>query len=92
MKNPQFNAIVERMYQSISNMITISLKENPPKSYEDIILTLVHRKYMAAQYTVRATVHTILQHTPAELAFGREMIIDWSKMMQYKQTKNSPNQ
>ena len=29
-KNPQANAIVERMHQSISTMIAISLNENPP--------------------------------------------------------------
>ena len=42
-KNSQSSAIVERMYQSISTMIAISLRENPPQKYEDVS-NLVFRK------------------------------------------------
>ena len=70
-KNPQANAIVERMHQSISTMIAISLRENPPQKYEEVS-TLVFRKCMAAQYSIRSTVNTTLKHTPGELAFGRK--------------------
>ena len=35
-KNPQANAIVERMHQSISTMIAISLWVNPPQKYEEV--------------------------------------------------------
>ena len=89
-KNPQSNAIVERMHQSISTMIAISLRENPPRKYEDVA-TLVLRKCMAAQYAVRATVNMTLNHTPGELAFGRDMIlpfpskINWEELFLQKQ-------
>ena len=89
-KNPQSNAIVERMHQSISTMIAISLRENPQRNFEDVS-TLIFRKCMAAQYAVRATVNTILKYTPGELAFGRDMIlpvtstINWNHLFQRKQ-------
>ena len=61
------------MHQPISTMIAISLRENPPSKHEDISSMLIHRKCMAAQYAVRATVHTTLQHTHSELAFTHDM-------------------
>ena len=89
-KNPQENAIVERMHQSISTMIAISQRENPPLKYEDVS-NLVLRKYMAAQYAIRATINMTLKHTPGELAFGRDMIlpipskVNWEYLFQNKQ-------
>ena len=90
-KNPQANAIVERMHQSISTMIAISLRENPPLKYEDVS-NLVLRKCMAAQYAIRATINMTLKHTTGELAFGRDMIlpipskVNWENLFQHKQT------
>ena len=97
-KNPQSNAIVEMMHQSISTMIAISLRENPPNKFEEIS-SLVHSKCMAAQYAIRATVNTTLQNTPGELEFGRNMLhpfpskIDWSQLLKQKQERiNNINQ
>ena len=89
-KNSQANAIVERMHQSISTMIAISIGENPPQKYEEVS-TFVFRKCMAAQYSIRSTVNTTLKNTPGELAFGRDMIlpfannINWPHLFQHKQ-------
>ena len=88
-KNPQSNAIVERMHQSISTMIAISLRENPPNKFEEVS-SLVHSKCMSVQYAIRATVNTTLKNTPGELAFGRNMLhpfpckIDWSQLLKHK--------
>ena len=71
-------------------MVAISLRENPPKKYDDIS-TLVFTKCMATQYVIRATVNMTLQHTPGELAFCRDMIlpipsnINWENLFQHKQ-------
>ena len=73
-KNPQADAIVERMHQSISTMIAIILRETPPLKYEDVS-NLVLRKCMAAQYAIRTTINMTLKHTPGELAFGRDMMM-----------------
>ena len=95
-KNPQANAIVERMHQSINTMIAISLCENPPIKYEDIS-SLVFNKYMAAQYAVRSIVNSSLNHTPGELAFGRDMImpipskVNWPILFERKQERIMQN-
>ena len=88
-KNPQSNAIVERMHQSISTMIAISLCENPPVKYEDVS-NLVFTKCMSAQYAVRSTVKRSLKYTPGELAFERDMNLpvpstaNWQELFQRK--------
>ena len=89
-KNPQANAIVERLHQTISTMIAISLQENPPTEV-DTVSTLIHRKCMAAQFAYRATKHSVLNFSPGELAFGRNMLfpfsnhIDWKELLTRKQ-------
>ena len=72
MRNPQANAIVERIHQVIGNIIrTFELetnymdKDNPWKG----ILS-------ATAFAVRSTFHTTLQSTPGQLVFGRDMIFD----------------
>ena len=71
-------------------MAAISLRENPPYKYDDLFM-LIHRKCMATQYAVTATVHSTLHHPPGGLAFSRDMIdpftsmIDWQQNLQHKQ-------
>ena len=89
-KNPQANPMVERMHQSISTMLAISIQENPPKNFEEAS-TLVQRKCMSTQFALRATVHSTLKYSPGELAFGRNMLnpfssqINWDDMLYNKQ-------
>ena len=42
-KNPQSNDVVERLHQTLKTTIAISLKENPPTSFEEVS-SLIHRK------------------------------------------------
>ena len=80
------------MHQSISTMLAISLRENPPNKFEEVS-TLVHSKCIAAQYAIRATVNTTLKHTPGKLAFGRNKLhpfssrVNWSQLLKDKQRK-----
>jgi len=64
-RNPQANAIIERIHQTIGNMIRTfdydNLDEADPWSG---ILS-------ATMFAVRATYHTTLQATPSQLVFGR---------------------
>ena len=86
-RNPQANAIVERVHQVIGNIIrTFELEDNyldeedPWKG----ILT-------ATAFAVRATFHTTLKQTPGQLVFGRDMIFNiqheanWEYIKQRKQ-------
>jgi transposase InsO family protein len=86
-RNPQANAIVERVHQVIGNIIrTFELEDNyldeedPWKG----ILT-------ATAFAIRATFHTTLKQTPGQLVFGRDMIFNiqheanWEYIKQRKQ-------
>ena len=84
-RNPQANAILERIHQTLGNIIRTSnktnLDDNDPWSG---ILT-------AAMFALRSTYHTTTQATPAQLVFGRDAILntkfvaDWRYIQQRKQ-------
>ena len=71
-RNPQANAIVERVHQTIGDIIR-SFKiqemdldnENP----WEVILS-------STMFAIRSTMHTTMQHTPLQLVFGRDTILN----------------
>jgi transposase InsO family protein len=71
-RNPQANAIVERIHQVIGNIIrTFELQDNyldEEDPWKGIL--------SATAFAVRATYHTTLQKTPGQLVFGRDMIFN----------------
>ena len=86
-RNPQANSIIERVHQTIGNMIrsfevqSIDLDEDDPLSG---ILS-------AVSFAIRATYHTTLQASPAQLVFGRDAILNvrheanWNYIRERKQ-------
>ena len=69
-RNPQANAIVERVHQTIGNMIrTFQVQDLDEKDPWAGILT-------AVAFAVRATVHTTTQATPMQLVFGRDAVLN----------------
>ena len=86
-KNPQANGILERIHQTIANIIRtfevqdMEIDENDPWSG---ILS-------ATMFAIRATIHKTLQATPAQLVFGRDAILNtkfeanWQMIKQRKQ-------
>ena len=83
-KNPQSNSVVERLHQTLKTTIAISLNENPPTSFEEVA-SLIHRKCAAAQFAVRATVHSQNKLSPGEMSFGRHML--YKLIKSFPQTK-----
>ena len=87
-RNPQANAIVERIHQVLGNIIrTFELQENyldEENPWKGIL--------SAAAFAVRSTYHTTLQKTPGQLVFGRDMIFNvkhtanWEYIKARKQT------
>ena len=71
-RNPQANAIVERVHQVIANIIrTFELHDNyldEDDPWKGILA--------ATAFAVRSTYHTTLQKTPGQLVFGRDMIFN----------------
>ena len=68
--NPQANAILERVHQTIGNILSTFKVQNmvldDKNPWDGILATTV--------FAVRATVHTTTQYTPAQLIFGRDSI------------------
>ena len=86
-KNPQANAILERIHQVIGNMVrTYNLQEiylDEDNPWGGIL--------SAVAFAVRSTYHTTLHATPGQLVFGRDMILnikhiaDWKAIANIKQ-------
>ena len=83
-RNPQANAIVERVHQTIDNIIhTKEMDLDNENPWEGILSSTV--------FTIRSTVHTTTQHTPTQLVFGRDEILNihheanWQLIKQHKQ-------
>ena len=86
-RNPQANAIIERVHQTIGNLIRsfevhkMDLDEKDP--WTGIL--------SAVSFAVRATIHTTLKATPMQLVFGRDAMLNipftanWKVIQQRKQ-------
>ena len=90
-RNPKSNVIIERIHQTIENIIRTfdvsNIVNNDPWSG---ILA-------ATMFAVRATYHTTLQASPMQLVFGRDAILnikhvaDWEHIRQRKQLRINHN-
>ena len=90
-RNPQSNAIIERIHQTIGNIIRTfdvsNIVNNDPWSG---ILA-------ATMFAVRATYHTTLQASLMQIVFGRDAILNikhvayWEHIRQRKQLKINHN-
>jgi transposase InsO family protein len=74
-KNPQSNAICERMHQTIGNTLRVLSTMDPPYGAENA-LQLVDTAIADAVYATRCTLHSALGTTPGALAFHRDMILN----------------
>ena len=71
-RNPQANAIVERVHQVIGNIVrTFELQENYLDEDDPWAGILA-----ATTFLIHSTYHTTLQKSPGQLVFGRDMIFN----------------
>ena len=91
-RNPQANAIVERVHQTMGNMIrTFMLQEmsNPHEAIPGI--------FAAIAFGICSTIHTTTRATPMQLVFGRDSILnvqhlaDWRYIQYQKQNLINKN-
>ena len=71
-RNPRANTILERVYQTIGNILPTFKVQNmvlEDKNPWDGILAV-------AMFVLRATVHNITQYTSDQLIFGRDSMIN----------------
>jgi hypothetical protein len=74
-KNPQANAVVERLYQTITSSMRAALTASPPDLQQDINL-IVATVLQNAAYAIWAVIHHMLKAMPGSLVFHRDMILD----------------
>ncbi len=74
-KNPQANAICERLHLTIANAIQALSHVNPPRDNNEATL-MVDTAISTATYAVRAAVHNSMNISPGSLVFHRDMFLD----------------
>ena len=85
--NPQANSIIERVHQVLGNMLRTQELEEQTLTGRDPFGSVLS----AAAYAIRSTYHTTLEATPAELVFGRHMLLpiqfkaDWEAIRAKRQ-------
>ena len=79
-QNPQANSILERIHQTIGNMIRTFEVHNNQLDEDDPWSGIL----AAIAFATRATIHTTLQQTPCQLVFGRDAILNISHQANWK--------
>ena len=89
-RNPQANSILERIHQTLGNILrTFELHQEDYQTLENT--TTWDGILAAAMFALRTTYHTTLQATPAQLVFHRDAVLnipfqpDWLKIKERKQ-------
>ena len=75
MKNPQANAICERLHQTVTNVLRPLLYVHPPQDINEANL-IMDTALQTASYSARAAIHHTLQTTLGALAFNRDMLLN----------------
>jgi transposase InsO family protein len=85
--NPQSNGVIERIHQVVGNSLRTFQLETKNLTDED-----PWTPYLASvAWAVRSTYHTVLNATPGQLVFGRDMVLpiqfqaDWARIKLRKQ-------
>ena len=86
-KNPQANAIIERVHAVFSDMLRTSGLDGD----DTVDSHRIDQFITDAAWAIRSTYHTVLKATPGEAIFGRDMlfdipfIVDWSEIGRRRQ-------
>jgi hypothetical protein len=92
-KNPQANAILERVHQTIMAMLRTSDIDMADTITESDIADFLTN----AAWAVRSTYHTVLKTSPGAAIFGRDMLFDvpfladWKSIGEYRQKQTDKN-
>ena len=71
-KNPQVNAILERVHGVLGNMMRTNGLDMSPTITDAMITDFI----VDAAWAIRSTYHTVLKSTPGAAIFGRDMLFD----------------
>ena len=79
-KNPQANAPVERIHQVLKNMLRTKELQDQTFNYVDTWGSIL----ASIAWAIRASYHSTLNHTPSQLVFGRDMLLNITSMVNWK--------
>jgi transposase InsO family protein len=74
-RNPQANAVCERMHQTVGNLLRTLLYTNPPHNLQQAN-DLVDTALATASHALRSTVHSTMGLSPGSIVFHRDMFLD----------------
>ena len=74
-KNPQANAICERLHQTITNVLRPLCLMHPPQNIDEASL-IIDTALQAASYSARTAIHTTMENAPGAIAFSRDMLLN----------------
>jgi hypothetical protein len=86
-KNPQFNAMCERMHQTVGNVLRTLLHGEPPPDMASTT-EYIYEALSITMHAMRAAIHSTLGSSPGSLTFHRDMflniglIADWHTITQ----------
>ncbi len=88
-RNPQANAILERVHQVIGQMLRTAELDMAKSVVPDDVDVFIDN----AAWAIRSTYHTVLKASPCAAIFGRDMLFDipflanWNKIGDYRQSQ-----
>ena len=74
-KNPQSNAVCERLHQSIANALRALNFSRPPHE-EAEAAERIETALQTAAYAARSAMHSTIKQSPGSMAFHRDMILN----------------
>jgi hypothetical protein len=74
-KNPQANAVCERLHQTIMNVLRPLLHMHPPQNEEEAVM-IIETALQTAVHSARVVLHSTLKVSPGALAFSRDMLLN----------------
>jgi hypothetical protein len=89
-KNPQSNAVCERMHQTVRNVLRMLLHGNPLQNIVNAAQYVVEALSIA-MHAMQAGVHSTLGSSPGNLVFNRDMFLniplisDWHAITQRRE-------
>jgi hypothetical protein len=74
-KNPQANAICERIHQTAANVLRTLIHAHPPQNLQQAE-AIIDVALATTMHATRASIHRTIKTTPGALVFQRDMFLD----------------
>ena len=74
-KNPQSNAICERIHQTVANVLRIYMQTTTIETYENA-KQVMNNALATAMHATRCAVNHTMKNSPGEIVFSRDMFVD----------------